>query len=121
MAHYAFIDANNIVVNVIVGKDENEGNIDWEQHYGEVTGLRCLRTSYNTFEGTHLNGKEPFRKNYACIGYSYDEERDAFIPPKVYASWLFDENKCSWVAPIPYPNDGLLYRWDEEQINWAQL
>ena len=82
MAHYAFLDQNNIVVEVIVGKDEGELGIDWEQHYGEFRGLTCKRTSYNTFGNVHTNGGVPYRKNYAGIGYTYDEQEDEFIPPQ---------------------------------------
>ena len=117
MAHYAFIDENNIVVNVIVGKDEDDGDLDWEEHYGEVTGLTCKRTSYNTVANQHPS-KEPFRKNYAIVGGTYDESRDAFIPPKDYPSWILDEQTCRWEAPIPYPNDNQYYRWNEETLNW---
>lgn len=81
MAHYAFIDENNIVVDVIVGKEENEDGIDWEQWYGDLQGLTCKRTSYNTVNGIHLNGGIPFRYNFAAIGYIYAPELDAFIPP----------------------------------------
>jgi hypothetical protein len=79
MAHYAFIDENNNVVEVIVGRDEGELGIDWEQHYGEFRGMRCLRTSYNTHNGEHLKGGTPFRGNYASIGMRYDEELDQFV------------------------------------------
>lgn len=118
MAHYAFLDANNIVTEVIVGKDENEGGIDWEQHYGEFRGQVCKRTSYNTRGGVHDHGGVPFRKNYAGIGYSYDPQRDAFIPPKPFSSWKLVEQSCLWDAPIPYPNDGNRYFWDEETQQW---
>ena len=118
MAHYAFLDANNIVTEVIVGKDENEGGIDWEQHYGEFRGQVCKRTSYNTRGGVHDHGGVPFRKNYAGIGYSYDPQRDAFIPPKPFSSWKLVEQSCLWDAPIPYPNDGNRYSWDEETQQW---
>ena len=118
MAHYAFLDANNIVTEVIVGKDENEGGIDWEQHYGEFRGQVCKRTSYNTRGGVHDHGGVPFRKNYAGIGYIYDPQRDAFIPPKPFPSWKLVEQSCLWDAPIPYPNDGNRYFWDEETQQW---
>jgi hypothetical protein len=82
MAHYAFLDENNIVTEVIVGKNEGEEGIDWEQHYGAFRGQPCKRTSYNTHGGVHSGGGTPYRKNYAGIGYTYDAGRDAFIPPK---------------------------------------
>ena len=81
MAHYAFVDDDNIVIEVIAGRDEGDGGIDWERHYAEVRGLRCLRTSYWTRDGVHLRGGVPFRGNYAGIGFTYDEAKDEFIPP----------------------------------------
>jgi len=81
MAHYAFLNDANIVTEVIVGKDEGEG-VDYEALYAEVRGQRCLRTSYHTRGGVHLNGGVPFRLNYAGIGYRYDEQLDAFLPPE---------------------------------------
>jgi hypothetical protein len=119
MAHYAFLDENNIVTEVIVGKDE--GNFDWEQQYGSFRGQACKRTSYNTIGGVHSGGGIPYRKNYAGIGYTYDSVKDAFIPPKTYASWVLNEDTCLWDAPIPYPNDGNKYNWDEETISWKEV
>lgn len=124
MAHYAFIDDNNIVTQVIVGRDEDdlaEGVTDWEIYYGDVHGQRCLRTSYNTLAGVHVNGGTPLRKNYAGVGYSYDEARDAFIPPKPFESWVLDEESCIWEAPIPYPTDGLMYSWNEDAGDWEAI
>lgn len=118
MAHYAFLNNNNFVLFVIVGKDENEDNVDWEKFYGDIKNLKCKRTSYNTRGGVHINGGTPFRKNYAGIGYYYDENRDAFIPPKILDSWVLNEETCLWEPPIPYPNDGNSYVWDETTINW---
>lgn len=105
MAHYAFLDAKNIVTEVIVGKNENEGGINWEEKYGEIRGQKCKRTSYNTYGGVHKLGGVPFRKNYASVGYSYNEIRDAFIPPKPYSSWVFNEETCLWDPPTPMPAD----------------
>jgi len=119
MAHYAFLDPNNIVTEVIVGKNENEEGINWEQHYGNFRGQVCKRTSYNTIGGVHNNNGTPFRKNYAGIGYIYDETRDAFIPPKPFNSWVLNETTCNWDAPISYPNDGEFYVWNEETKNWT--
>jgi hypothetical protein len=118
MAHYAFLDENNTVVAVITGKDESEGTLDWEKHYGDIKGLCCLRTSYNTRGGQHLLGGTPFRKNYAGIGYTYDSSRDAFIPPKPYDSWSLNEDTCLWDPPIPMPLDGKFYAWDEDNASW---
>lgn len=119
MAHYAFLDTNNIVTEVIVGKDES--NFDWERHYGDIRGQLCKRTSYNTIAGTHTNGGTPFRKNYAGIGYTYDSTRNAFIPPSPFASWVLNETTCLWEAPTPYPNDGKSYSWNEEQVTWVEI
>lgn len=122
MAHYAFLDENNIVTEVIVGRDENEvveGINDWETYYGNFRGQRCLRTSYNTFGGKHNKGGIPLRKNYAGVGFSYSDELDAFIPPKPYPSWILNEDTCLWEAPIPYPGEGTdIYTWNEENQTW---
>ena len=112
MAHYAFI-TDGIVTEVIVGIDENEliEGLDTETWYGNFRGQLCKRTSYNN----------KIRFNYAGIGYSYDEVRDAFIAPKPFDSWVLDEVTCRWVSPIAYPNDGENYWWDEATTNWVAL
>jgi hypothetical protein len=128
MAHYAFLDENNVVTEVIVGKDE--GNFDWEAQYGSFRGQACKRTSYNTRGGVYYDPitNEPsddqskaFRKNYAGIGFTYDWSLDAFIPPKPYPSWVLDENTCFWSAPVPYPTDGKKYQWDEATTSWIEM
>jgi hypothetical protein len=124
MAHYAFLDKNNIVTEVITGRDEWEvvdGIADWEQAYSEIRGQVCKRTSYNTVGGLHSNSKTPFRKNYAGIGFTYDPVRDAFIPPKPYESWLLNEDSCLWEAPVAMPTDGKIYTWDEETLSWKEV
>jgi hypothetical protein len=114
MAHYLILDENNFVIGGHVGRDEDDivldekgEPIDWEKYYN------AKRTSYNTRGGVHYktgtmipseDQTKAFRKNYAGIGYTYDEERDAFIPPKLYSSWVLDEFSCLWVSPIPYPS-----------------
>ena len=118
MAHYAFLNMQNVVTEVIVGKDETYGNINWEIHYGNIREQVCKRTSYNTKGGVHSEGGVPFRKNYAGIGYTYDETRDAFIPPKPFDSWVLDEQSCLWEAPVAYPDDGQQYSWNEETTTW---
>ena len=118
MAHYAFLDEHYVVTEVIVGKDES--NYDWEAHYGQFRGQLCKRTSYNTRGGVHSEGGTPFRKNYAGIGYTYDPQRDAFIPPKPFNSWVLDETTCLWAAPTPMPTDGKMYRWDEDTTSWVE-
>jgi hypothetical protein len=113
MAHYAFLDENNIVTEVIVGIDETEliEGKDPETWYGEFRNQRCIRTSYNG----------NIRKNYAGIGYSYSDDLDAFISPKPYLSWVLNEKTCNWEAPIPYPNDGMIYQWSEEELDWTPI
>ena len=109
MAHYTFLDENNIVTEVIVGKDETDTTHDWEQFYGEFRNQVCKRTSY------HGN----IRKNYAGIGYSYDAMRDAFIPPQPYASWTLVEETCQWQPPTPMPvEEGKNYWWNEDTLSW---
>jgi hypothetical protein len=108
MAHYAFLDENNIVTEVICGKNEYEDGVDWETHYGNFRNMSCKRTSYNTRFGLYYDSEtneiskdqsKSFRKNYAGIGYKYDAERDAFIPPKPEdGSWVLDENSCTWLS-----------------------
>ena len=122
MAHYAFLDSNNLVTEVIVGKNEGEDGMDWEQWYGEFRGQTCKRTSYNTYGGVHNNGGTPYRKNYAGIGYTYDAGRDAFIAPKPFASWVLDEAKCIWNAPTPMPVvEGKRFTWDEPTTSWVEV
>lgn len=122
IAHYAELDENNIVTQVFVGRDEDdlaEGVTDWEEYYARP-GFTVKRTSYNTVAGQHLTGGTPFRGNYAGIGFMYDEDLDAFIPPKPYPSWVLDEPTFSWVAPVPHPGDGN-YSWDEEAGVWVEV
>jgi hypothetical protein len=118
MAHYAFLNMQNIVTEVIVGKDETDGPTNWEMHYGNIREQVCKRTSYNTRGGVHSEGGTPFRKNYAGIGYTYDFARDAFIPPKPFDSWTLNENSCLWEAPVAMPDDGQQYNWNEETTSW---
>ena len=114
MAHYAFLDENNIVTEVITGRDEWEvvDNIkDWERYYGAIRGQECKRTSYNG----------NIRKNYAGLGFTYDEDRDAFIAPKPFNSWILDEGTCRWQAPVEYPTDGQPYAWNETALAWEPV
>jgi hypothetical protein len=110
VAHYAFLDSDNIVTEVITGIDETEliEGLDTETWYGNFRGQICKRTSYNG----------NYRKNYAGQGYSYDLERDAFIPPKPFDSWLLVEETCLWEAPVAYPTDGFTYNWNESDLDW---
>ncbi len=120
MAHYALLDSNNVVTKVITGKNEGEDGINWEQHYGEFCGQTCKRTSYNTAGNTHHLGGNPYRKNYAGIGYTYDTVRDAFISPQPYPSWVLNESTCVWEAPVPYPATGK-WQWNESVLNWVEI
>ena len=127
MAHYAFLDENNIVTEVIVGKNEGEDGIDWQSQYSAIRGQVCKRTSYNTHGGVHSSGGTPYRKNYAGLGYMYDAIRDAFIPPRPYASWVLDEQTCLWNAPVAMPADAgtgeppKRYQWDEVTTQWKLI
>ena len=121
MAHFAQLDENNVVTEVIFGKDETEDGIDWEQHYGEFRGQPCKRTSYNTVGGVHTSGGTPFRKNYAGVGYTFDDQRDAFIPPKPFPSWTLDEDTCLWNCPVAYPTDDKMYNWNESTQTWDEV
>lgn len=117
MAHYAFLDENNVVVEVINGRDEHEvidGISDWEHHYGNIRGLQCKRTSYNTLCNRHLMGGTPFRGHYAAIGMTYDVERDAFIPPRPSDQHTWDETILHWIPPQPYPS----WSWSYESLQW---
>lgn len=127
MAHYAFIDENYTVVDVIVGKDE--GNFDWETYYGNLRGQLCKRTSYNTRGGIHYEANsdvpskdqsKALRMNYASVGGTYDPQKDAFIGIQLFPSWILNEKTCLWEPPIPKPDDGKLYYWNEELLEWVE-
>ena len=122
MAHYAWLDKNNIVINVTVGVDENitqqgvGGSSEaWETFYTNAVnqeGVYLKRTSYNG----------NIRKNYAGIGYTYDAVRDAFIPPKPFNSWVLDKDTCRWQAPTPKPIvEGKRYYWSEDDLAWMEI
>jgi hypothetical protein len=105
MSHFAEIDNNNIVQRVIVAEQDfiNSGAVG--------DSFLWVQTSYNN----------NFRKNYAGVGYTYDQTRDAFIAPQPYPSWLLDEDTCRWDAPIPRPDDGKMYKWDEDTTSWKEI
>ena len=115
MSHFAQIDGNNIVTQVIV----IEQDVVDTGLFGDPNSW--IQTSYNTSGGIHLLGGTPLRKNYAGIGYTYDSTRDAFIPPKPYNSWTLNETTCLWEAPTPMPDDGKMYSWDEETTSWIEI
>ena len=124
MAYYAFLDSNNIVTEVIPGKDESDTSENWELYYGAIKNQICKRTSYNTRGGIHYgsygepDGKTAFRLNYAGIGYIYDYEIDGFITPKPYPSWVLDTSTGYWNPPVPYPTEGKTYIWNETTQSW---
>jgi hypothetical protein len=122
MAHFAKINQDNIVVSVIVANDLFIKTLEDKDLY--------VQTSYNTREGIHYESNssiqskdqsKALRKNFAGIGYFYDESRDAFIPPKTFNSWILDDFSCIWIPPIQYPNNGKLYIWNEEKISWEEI
>ena len=120
MAHFAQIDENNIVTKVLVIEQKEIDTGNW----GDPD--TWIKTSYNTRGGVHYTPNSagvpddgtPLRKNYAGTGYTYDKGRDAFIPPKIHTSWVLNEDKCIWEAPVSYPDDGNWYLWDEESLDW---
>jgi hypothetical protein len=114
MSHFAKINENSIVTQVIVAEQDfiDSGAV------GDTS--KWIQTSYNTHAGQHPEGR-PLRKNYAGIGYTYDVIRDAFIPPKPYNSWLLNENTCLWEPPVPYPTDDKNYKWNEETLSWIEV
>ena len=119
MAYFAELDDNNTVTRVLSVDNsyENQG----EHFLANTLGLggRWVQTSYNTHGGVHVNGGTPLRKNYAGVGFTFDEQRDAFIPPQPFPSWLLDEDSCLWQPPVPYPSDGQAYVWDEGSLAWV--
>jgi len=124
MSHFAKLDENNLVTFVTVGRQEDDG---LEEELIARTGDVYRQTSYNTYGGVHYTDGEPsedqtkaFRFNYAGIGFTYDEARDAFLPPTPYPSWVLDEATCLWVAPIAYPAEGV-HVWDEEAGDWVEV
>ena len=114
MSHFAKV-VNGIVTQVIVAESE------FFQTFVDSSPGEWIQTSYNTYGGQHKNGGTPLRKNYACIGYTYDSTRDAFIPPQPYPSWTMSEDTCLWSAPTPMPTDGKTYKWDEATLAWVEV
>lgn len=117
MAHWAQIDENNIVTQVTVGNnDEADEGYQW---LIDNLGGTWIQTSYNTKHNQHLSGGTPLRGNFAGVGYSYDQEKDAFIPPKPFDSWVLNEEIFDWEAPVPEPEEGFWY-WDEDSVSWVE-
>ena len=126
MSHFAKLDENNVVVFVTAGRQEDNGR---EAELSEQTGDVYKQTSYNTRGGIHydpntntpsVDQSKALRKNYAGIGYTYDDVLDAFIPPKPFPSWVLNEQTCLWESPTPMPNDGKMYIWDENTLSWVE-
>ncbi len=113
MAHFAKLDENNIVTQVIVVSND----IATSENAG-VTFINNLYGTSDTWKQTSYNNK--MRKNYAGVGFTYDVSKDAFIPPKPFASWTLDEDTCQWKAPVDYPDDNKFYNWDESSTNWKE-
>ena len=112
------LSVNNAVITDANGVEQEQLGVDFINKLYNTNDV-WKQTSYNTVAGIHNLGGIPFRKNYAGIGYTYDSQRDAFIPPKPYNSWILNESTCLWEAPISYPNDGKYYTWDEENQSWT--
>tara|TARA_Y100000361_G_C11138408_1_gene333525 strand:+ start:1121 stop:1513 length:393 start_codon:yes stop_codon:yes gene_type:complete len=127
MAHYAFLNDNNIVTEVIVGKDEDdiddlpEGFDSWEAWYADFRGQTCKRTSYNTIANEHTGEGTAYRGNYAGIGYTYDPENDVFYATKPYSKWVLNETSWTWEAPEEYPDDGKAYIWNDNKGEWEEF
>jgi len=114
MSHFAKV-LDGVVTQVIVAEPE------FFDTFVDSSPGQWIQTSYNTHGGIHKNGGTPLRKNYAGIGYTYDVQRDAFIPPKPFASWTLNESYCLWDAPTPMPQDGKSYQWDEQSLSWQEI
>ena len=129
MAHYAFLDSNNIVTEVITGIDEDDKSTlpskysSWEEFYLSMRPqyVACKRTSYNMYGNEHKKGGTKFRGNYAGIGFTYDPDKDVFIEPQPYNSWTLDESKWQWKAPKDKPDDGKDYIWNENKGEWEEI
>jgi hypothetical protein len=129
MASFAKIGLNSKVIEVVSVNNEvlKDSNGVEQENIGvdfltKLTGWAIWkRTSYNTHKGIHNNGGTPFRKNHAGISYTYDEDRDAFIPKKPYNSWILNEQTCNWESPVVYPTDGQRYQWNEQIQNWELI
>jgi hypothetical protein len=128
MSHWAELDENNKVTRVLVGDNNDPAGDEGYQWLVDNIGGRWVKTSYNAYGGKRRNPEtgdmtnDPgFRKNYACIGFEYDEQKDAFIPIKPFNSWILNEETCLWNAPVSFPEDGKSYLWDEETLSWKEV
>jgi len=133
MAHFAKINENNEITEVVVvnndvitdenGEEQESLGVEFLRNLNNEPSANWKQTSYNTTANTHVAGGTPFRKNFAWVGGTYDSSRDAFIPPKTYPSWVLDETTCTWTAPVAKPafdeNNPAYYTWDEENGQWV--
>ena len=124
MAYFAKLGSDNIVENVVVVSNDiatnEQAGINFLQNLYNDTAT-WKQTSYNTYGNVHKLGGTPLRKNYAGIGFTYDQTKDAFIPLKPFTSWTLNETTCRWEAPVAYPDDGKLYLWNEENERWDEV
>lgn len=120
MAHWAQVDENSIVTNVLVTDNDDPNGDEGYQWLIENLGGTWIKTSFNTFRGEHLLGGTPLRFTYAGIGYIYDQEKDIFYPPSPYKGWIYDFEEMEWFPPIPMPTSPGLWQWDNEELNWAR-
>ena len=114
MSHFAKVENGTVTQVIVVEQDVLDTGL-----FGDPS--LWVQTSYNTLGGRHVLGGTPLRKNYAGVGYTYDSERDAFIPPKIYNSWELNKDTCLWEAPTTMPSDGKIYRWNEETVSWDEV
>jgi len=119
MAHFSELNTENIVTRVLAtnNNDPEEGYLFLQENFGGV----WVKTSYNTYGGVHSLGGEPFRKNFGRVGYLFDFDRDAFIPPKPFDSWSLNEESYLWQPPVAYPTDDKFYTWSEDDLNWKEV
>ena len=114
MSHFAKVENGTVTQVIVVEQEVLDTGL-----FGDPN--LWVQTSYNTLGGRHVLGGTPLRKNYAGVGYTYDSERDAFIPPKIYNSWILNEDTCLWEAPTAMPTDGKIYSWNEETVSWNEV
>ena len=114
MSHFAKVENGTVTQVIVVEQDVLDTGL-----FGDPS--LWVQTSYNTLGGVHVLGGTPLRKNYAGVGYTYDSERDAFVPPKIYNSWTLNEDTCLWEAPTAMPDDGKMYSWDEATLSWIEV
>jgi hypothetical protein len=130
MAHFAKLGTENIILQIVAlsnnaildkdGKEREQIGMDFLNNLYKTNDV-WKQTSYSTQEGVHKLDETPLRKNYAAIGHKYDEDRDAFIAPKPYSSWTLNEDTCIWEAPSAKPDDGKIYKWNEETTSWDEV